>query len=49
MAFKQLVGVREVLLSIGNSAPNPLKRFIENSDNAFLFGEGWKRYFNWCK
>ena len=40
IAFKQLAGVGEVLLGIGDRRRDPCKRFIENGDNALLFGEG---------
>ena len=40
IAFKQLAGAGEVLLGIGDRRRDPCKRFIENGDNALLFGEG---------
>jgi hypothetical protein len=45
IAFKQLAGVGEVLLGIRDRCCDPLKRFIENGDNALLFGKRNKR--NW--
>lgn len=44
IALKQLTGVGKVLFGISNGLPNPFKRFIENGNNAFLFGKGWNRY-----
>ena len=43
IAFEQLAGVGEVLLGIGDRSSDPLKRFIENGDNALLFGKRRKR------
>ena len=39
VAFEQLAGVGEVLLGIGDRRADPLERFIENGDNALLFGK----------
>ena len=46
IAFKQLTGVGEVLLGIGDRRRDPCKRFIENGDNALLFGEGGEGNLN---
>src|SRR3546814_18708579 len=42
ITFKQLAGVDEVLFGIGDGAPDPLKRFIANGDDAPLFGKDRK-------
>ena len=40
IAFKQLTGVGEVLLGIGDRLGDARKYLIQNSDNALLFGRG---------
>jgi hypothetical protein len=42
IAFEQLAGVGEVLFGVGDRRADPLKRSIENGDNALLFGKRWE-------
>ena len=39
MAFKEGAGVLEVLLGVGLGSGDVVKRFVEDSDDALLFGE----------
>jgi len=43
IAFKQLTRIGEVLLGIGDRRRDPLERFVENGDDALLFGDWGKR------
>ncbi len=39
MAFKQGAGVLEVLFGVGFGGGDAVKRFVEDGDDAVLFGE----------
>src|ERR1019366_9191125 len=43
VAFKQSAGVLEVLFGVGVGGGNAVKRFVEDADDALLFGQGRKR------
>ncbi len=45
VAFEEGAGVLEVLFGVGNSYRKPRKRFVQDADNALLFGEWGKRDF----
>ena len=41
MAFKQSTGVLEVLFGVGFGDGDAVKRFVEDANDALLFGERW--------
>src|SRR3989344_6570873 len=45
-AFKNLLCILQILLSIFLRLLNCRKGFVEDGDEAFLFGEGWERNDN---
>ena len=43
VAFKQGAGVLEVLFGVGFGGGDAVKCFVEDGDDALLFGEGWEK------
>ena len=45
-ALKQSAGVLKILFGIGFGCGDAVKRFVEDADDSFLFGEGRNRNFH---